>query len=136
LASSSRQAARRCEDAVDGAVDATPLVEQQPQRPLAVGGQAVEALVALVLLAPFADEQPLCFQPPQQRVQGVLVDVQAKVRQGFSQRVAVVLDAQLGECGHHEAAAAELEPKVFEGLRAVGHGGYGVWRILYDTRYE
>ena len=105
---------RAAGDTFHGEVDLLPVGEERLQYRSPIGRQPVEALVAILLLAPFADEQPLIFEPSQQWIEGAFLDVQAAVRQRLLQRVSVVLDSQLGEHGHHEATAAELLPKRFE----------------------
>ena len=51
--------------------------EQLGENLLAVAGEAVEALVALVFFAPFAGQQPCVFKAAQQRVERAFVDLQA-----------------------------------------------------------
>ena len=84
---------------------------------MAVAGETVEALVALLLLAPFADQQTLALQPPKQRIESVFVDGHAAVGEGLAQRIAVVLLAELGEDGQNEAAPSEFQPKVLKKIR-------------------
>src|SRR5262245_26954306 len=63
------------QDALQGGVDALPLQQELLQDLLPVGGEPVEALVALVLLPPLAGQKALALQPAQQRVERALVDV-------------------------------------------------------------
>src|SRR6202035_339035 len=57
-------------------IDPVPLLQQLGKHRLPIGIQAIEPLVALVLFAPLALQQPLCLQPPQQRVERALVNRQ------------------------------------------------------------
>jgi hypothetical protein len=94
--------------------------------------KAIEALVALFLLAPFADQQSLGFEAAQQRVKSALFDVDAVGGEGFTQGVAIVLLAKLGENGQDEAAATELEAEVLEdGLEGFIHTAL---HTLYDAQ--
>ena len=60
---------------------------------LALRREAVETLVALLLLAPFAGEEALGFEPPQERVEGALFDRQTLISEGLAEGVSVVLGA-------------------------------------------
>ena len=99
---------------VDGRVDGLPLLEQLGKDLLAVAGEAIEPLVALVFFAPLAGQQPLRLQAAQQRIKRAFVDLQAAFGQSLAQRVAVVLLAQLRQHRQRQAAAAQLQAKVFE----------------------
>ena len=81
---------------VDGAVDGCPLDEQLLEGGGAVGREAVEALVALFFLAPFAGQQALRLQAAEQRVEGALLNVDPDIGERLAQGVAVVLVAKLG----------------------------------------
>ena len=91
-----------------------PLREQLLQDHLAVTGEEIKPFVALFFFSPFADEQALAFQPPQQRVQRAFVDGHAPFCKGLSQCVAVLLLAQRGQHRQHQRAAAQLQPQVFK----------------------
>jgi hypothetical protein len=99
-----------------------PLGQELLQDDLALAREAVEALPALVLLAPLAGQQPLVLEPAQQRVQRALVDVQPVLGQRLAQRVAVLLGPQRGQHGQHQAAPPQLQPQVLERLGAHGRG--------------
>src|SRR5436305_14643360 len=71
---------------------------------LALGGEAVEALVA-PFLAPFAGQQALRLEPAQQGVERALLDRQARFFERVAQGVAVPLLAQGSEHGEDERAA-------------------------------
>src|ERR1700744_471099 len=102
------------DQSVQGLVDGAPLAGQLAEQPRAVVGEAVEALVALVFLAPFAGEQPLALQPPQHRVERAFVDLQAGVGQLLAQRVAVALGLERPEHRQDQAAAPQLQPQLLE----------------------
>jgi hypothetical protein len=104
------------QDVVDGPVDAVPFVEKLDEDGFAFGGKLVEALVALVLFTPLAGEKLLGFEAAKEGVEGAFFDGQALVGEGFAEGVAVVLDAELGQDGDDEAAAAEFETEGIEDL--------------------
>ncbi len=83
---------------------------------LAVGRQSVEALLALVLLAPRAVQQALALQAPQERVERVLLDVHPLLPERLAQRIAVVLGPQAGQDGDDERATTQLQAQVLQGL--------------------
>jgi hypothetical protein len=62
------------EDVVDGVVDAVPLGDELGEDEFAVGGELVEPLVALVLLAPLAGEKLLRFEAAEKGVEGAFFD--------------------------------------------------------------
>ena len=84
--------------------------------------EAVEALLALVFLAPLAGEQALALEPAEERVEGAFVDGEALVGECLPERVAVVLVPELDEHGQHQAAPAELQPEVLEVVGVLGWG--------------
>ena len=102
------------QDVVEGGVEAAPLDEEQRQHALALDRQPVEPLVAFALFPPLADEQPLGFQPAQQRVKRAFVDHEAVFREDFAQRVAVLFRAKCREHGDGEAPPPKLQPEVVE----------------------
>jgi hypothetical protein len=110
------------EDVVEGVVDGGPLGEELGEGGLAIGGEAVEALVALVFFAPLAGEEALGFEAAEEGIEGAFFDGEAFVGEGFAEGVTVVLGAELGEDGDDEAAATELEA---EGVEDGGGGGLG-----------
>src|SRR3954466_10409527 len=61
-------------NSVERVVEGSPFGEELFQHAGAVLRETIEALVALALLAPLADQQPLRFEAPQQRIQRPLVD--------------------------------------------------------------
>ncbi len=78
-------------NAVDGCVDCLPLFEKFGEDQLAVRGEVVEALVALVFFAPLAYQQSLCFKAAQKRVERAFVDFQASFGKVLAERIAVML---------------------------------------------
>ena len=102
------------------------------QDELTIAGKAVEALGALVLLAPFAGQKALGLQPAQHRIEGALVDLQARVRQHLAQGVAVALDRQGREHGQDQAAAPQLEAELLVEVVFDGHVGATGWHMVYD----
>ena len=105
------------DDALKRRMDAAPLLEKLLQDPSSRGRKAIEALVALVLFSPFANQQSLRFQPPEQRVQRTFVNHQTIVGERFTERVAVLLGFELGEYRDNQAAPPELEPQGIENPR-------------------
>src|SRR5579862_586308 len=106
------------DDAVERRVNAAQLVRKLFVHLLARGQQPVETLAALVLLAPLTAQEPLAFEPPQQRVERALVDLQPGFFQGLAQRVAVPLGPKLIEDCERQAPSPQLEPQVLEGSGA------------------
>src|SRR5581483_11424667 len=99
---------------VDGCVDCAPLIEQLLQSRFAVGREPVEALVAFLFFAPFAQQQSLRFEPAKQGIQGAFIDLEASFSQVLPQGVAVVFLAQLNQNRQGQAASAKLEPEVLK----------------------
>ncbi len=121
---------------VDGIVEGVPFGEELGEGGFAFRGEPVEALVALVFLAPLAGEQALGLEAAEQGVKGAFLDGKAFVGQSLAEGVSVVLDAELGEDGDDEAAAAEFELEgVEEGFGPVGKGAHTVWSILCYIQY-
>jgi hypothetical protein len=89
-----------------------------------VGGEAVEAFVALLVFAPFTDQEGLSFESPEKGVKGAFVDLEAVFGEFFAERVAILLGAQSGEDGEDETAATKFQPEILEGFRI--HSVYGV----------
>ena len=110
--------------------------EQLGEDLLAVAGEAVKPLVALVFFAPFAGEQALGFEAAQQRVERAFVDLQAAFGEGFAQGVAVVLLAKLGQHCQGQAAAAEFQAEVFEEVFGEGHAVPHTLYINYCITYS
>src|SRR5512140_188634 len=104
------------ENAAERIVDAIPLGVQLLEHRAAGGREPVEALVAAIGLAPFALEQSLRLEAPQQGIERALVDVEATLRKGLAQRVAVLLRTQGGQRREHQAPAAKLHAKRLEDL--------------------
>ena len=69
-------------------------------------------------MAPFALEQTLFFQAPDQRIQGALVNIQPLAADLFSQGIALVLFTQLGQYGQGKAAAAQFQSQLFKNFAA------------------
>src|SRR5436305_11720151 len=78
---------------------------------LAVGGEAVEALVA-AFLAPFAGQQALRFEAAQQGIERAFLDRKPRFVEQVAQRVAVSFLAKRGEHGQDERAPAELDAQL------------------------
>jgi uncharacterized protein len=99
---------------------------------LARRGQPVEALLALILLAPLAHEKPLALEPAQERVERSLVDLEPRLFERFPQRVPVSLGSQLREDRQREAPPPDLQPQVLEkaGTRPVRT----LFHIVYATQ--
>src|SRR5580698_7911749 len=102
------------ENAGDGGVDRLPLLQQLAKDPLSIAGEPVKPLVALVFLAPFAGQQPLRFQAPQQRIERAFIDLQAPQCQSLAQRISVMLLAKLRQNGQGQTAAPQLQPKILK----------------------
>ena len=118
-------------------VDALPFVQKLPENRLAIGRQAIEPLVALVLLAPLAHQQPLAFEAPKQRVKRAFIHLQAGVGERFAKRVAVSLHPKLGHYGHAQASTAKLKSKILKWfwVHLIGCAPYSVLHTLYYTQY-
>jgi hypothetical protein len=104
------------DDGADGGVDALPFGQQLGEDGFAFGREEVEALVAFFVLAPFAGQQALGFESAEEGVEGAFVDVHALLGEGFAEGVTVLLGTEGGEDGENEAAAAEFQAKVVEGI--------------------
>jgi hypothetical protein len=65
---------------------------------------------------PFAQQQALRLQPPQQRIQRPFLDRQAAVGEGLAERVTVLAFAQLAEHGQYQHAAPEFDQTNVPGL--------------------
>src|SRR5215471_15467119 len=70
---------------VQRGIDALPLREQLFQDHFAVPGQPVKPLVALLFFAPFAEQQALALQSPQQRVQRPFINRHALLLERLAQ---------------------------------------------------
>src|SRR5688572_8069988 len=99
---------------VERCVDGLPFLAEPVEHPFAVGREAIKALGPPLLLAPFAGQETLAFEAPQERVEGVLLDVEAELEQRLAEGVAVVLFTKLCEHRDDHAAASELETEVLE----------------------
>src|SRR5208282_830677 len=122
---------RLLEDAIERRTDGFPFGEQLLEDDFAIGRKAIEALVALVLLPPLADEKALGFEAAEEGVKGTFVHFHALVGKDFAESVAVVLGAESGEDGEDETSAAKLEAEIFEEA-----GGWAaVFHIVCDTHY-
>src|SRR5215831_2825024 len=117
---------------VQGRIDALPLRQQLFQDHFAVGGEPVKPFVALLFFAPFAEQQPLALQAPQQRVQRAFVNCHALFLERLTQRVAVLFPAQGREDSEHERAPTQLQPQVFKHFVVVCTGRH----IVYATQYK
>jgi hypothetical protein len=108
-------------DSVEGSVDALPLDKKLLENFFAVFRENVEALVAFVFLAPFADEQPLRFEPAKEGIESAFIDGHAMLGECFAEGVAVLFGAKLGEDSKDEAAASEFESNVFKEIGVESH---------------
>src|SRR5579871_5405409 len=72
------------QNSVERCVDGLPLFQQLFQDQLALLREPVKTLVAFVLFAPLAGEQPLGFQPAQQRIERAFINGQPLVVQGLA----------------------------------------------------
>src|SRR5262245_57927037 len=97
------------EDARDGGVEPLPLGGQLAHDAAPGGGQLVEALLPLVFLAPFADEEPLALEAAEERVERAFVHRQVALGERLAERVAVVLAAELAEDAEDQPAAPQLQ---------------------------
>jgi hypothetical protein len=96
------------QDFVERGIDGLPFGEQFFEDFGAERGKSIEALVALVCLAPFAKEKALGFQAAEERVKSSLFDLGATVGQGLSEGVAVLFGAEASEDCEDKRAAAEF----------------------------
>jgi hypothetical protein len=95
-------------------VDGVPLGEEESEGGFALRGKPIEALVALVFFAPLAGEEALGFEAAEEGIERAFLDGKTFVGERLAEGVAVVLNAQLGEDGDDETAAAEFEAKGIE----------------------
>lgn len=118
-------------------IDSAPFRQQLLQDAGARLRAAVEALVALPLLPPLADEEALRFETAQQRIEGALVDLEAVIREQLAERVAVLLGLEGRQDGQHEAPAPELQAEVVEavGFSRFTDARHSVWHIVYVEQY-
>jgi hypothetical protein len=118
-------------DSVERRIDGFPFGQKLFQDLFAFGGERIEALVALFFFTPFANQQALGLQAAEQGVEGAFVDGHAMLGEGFTEGVAVLLGAELGEHGEDERAAAKFEPEVLEGIVVCGGcGSHAVCHLL------
>src|SRR6185312_9845704 len=126
------------ENPLERRVDAFPLGRELLQDQLAVGGQTIETLIALLFLAPFADQQALALQPAQQRIQSAFIDLHALLGKRFAQGVAIAFVPQFSQHRQDQAAAPEFKPQVFENFgvhRPFYRVLHSVWHTLYAIQY-
>src|SRR6267143_805898 len=122
-------------------IQAVPFLEQLLEDARPVLREAVKPFVALIFLAPFAFEQALGFQPPQQGIQRALLNLHPLIRQRFAQCVAVMLFAKLRQHRNDQRPATQFHPQVFEevGVRELGKVHHlespTVCRILCHIHY-
>ena len=102
------------QDCVDSGINALPLGEQLLENIGALGREKIEALLALVLFAPFAGEESLGLKPSEKGVERAFVDFQSMLGEGFSERVAVLLATERRQDSQDEATAAKFETKIFK----------------------
>jgi hypothetical protein len=104
-------------DSAEGGVERVPFRKQLFENLFSVGGKAVEALVAFLVFAPFADQEGLGLEAAQQGIERAFVDLKTVLGEFFAEGVSILLCAQSGEDGEHQTAAAEFQPEVLEGFR-------------------
>lgn len=117
-------------DGAEGGVERIPFRKQLFKDLFSVGREAVEALVAFFVFAPFADQEGLGLESPEKGVEGAFVDLKPVFGEFFAERVAILLCAQSGEDGEHETSATEFKPEVLEGLRV-----HSVYDALHRMRH-
>jgi hypothetical protein len=103
-------------DCAEGGVERVPFRKQLFKNLFSFGGEAVEALVAFLMFAPFADQEGLGLEPPQQGIEGAFVDFETMLGKFFAEGVSILLGTQSGEDGEHETAATEFQPEILEGF--------------------
>jgi len=108
-------------DPGNGSVHGLPFFEQRGENGFAAGREAIEALVALVFLAPLAGEQALGFKAAQERVERAFLDLHAVRGQSLAKGVSVMLLPELGQNCEDQAAAAKLKAKIFKRVFGDGH---------------
>src|SRR6202034_2379642 len=82
-------------DFTERRIDALPLRQKLLKDQFSVPRQNVKALVTLIFLAPFADQEPLSFQPAKQRVESAFVDGHPMFSERLPQGVPVLFGSQL-----------------------------------------
>src|SRR6185437_1137992 len=93
----------------------------------------VEALVPLIFFPPLAGQQPLGFQPAEQRVQSAFIDLQAMGSQRLPQCITVMLLTKLGQYRENQRSPAQFETKIFEKIGV--HDLETMWHIVCYTHY-
>src|SRR6266849_361738 len=116
------------DNSVQRRINTLPFGEKLFEHQLAVSGQNVKALVALILFAPFAHQQALGLQAAQERIESAFVNLHAMLAQRLAKCVAVLLGAELRETRQDQRAAAQLHANVLE---KVGFDGHTVHHPLY-----
>lgn len=101
-------------DAIEGGIDLLQFGEELFENGAAVAGKFVEAFLAIVFFPPFALEQTLSLEPPEEGIERAFIDLDSERRQVLAQGIAVMLASELGEDRDDEEAAAEFEPQDIE----------------------
>lgn len=112
-------------------IDALPLRQKLLKDQFSVPRQDVKALVTLIFLAPFADQETLSFQSAKQRIESAFVDGHPTFSKCLPQRVPVLLRAQLGQHRKDQRSAPQLGPEVFEDVGVAGH----ILCVIYCTSH-
>ena len=105
------------EDAGERSVDLVQLAQELFEDVATVLGKFVEALLAVVFLAPFALEEALAFEAAKKGVEGAFIDLDAEAGEILAQGIAVMFAPELGQDRDDEKAATELEPEMIEKVR-------------------
>src|SRR5580704_1466297 len=127
------------ENVFERRVNALPLGQQLLQNRFAIGGQAIETLVALILFAPLADQQALRLEAAKQGIERAFVNRHAVFSQRFAQRIAVVLDSKRRQHRKGQAAAPKLLSKIFKPLvdfNALRHTVYDTYYVSYSIKCQ
>ena len=111
------------DDAGERSVDLLKLGQEEFEDLAALLGKLVEALPAIVFLAPFAFEEALGFKAAEERVKSAFVDLDAERSKVLAEGIAVMLSPELGEDRDDEQAAAQFQPEIIEeiGIRLSRH---------------
>src|SRR5260370_17526957 len=136
-----RSMTRLLQDSFERLPDALPLGEQLFQHQLAVARDFVETLVALVFFAPFAGQQPLALQAAKQRIERAFVHLQAALGKPFTQGIAVLFVAKLGQNRQNQAAPAKLQPQILQQtvvpvIDTLRHIVYGTYYVTHSNNLQ
>lgn len=102
-------------DVAERVINVLPFLQELVQYGFALFGKLVETLVALGVFTPLANEKTLSFEPAQERVQRSFVYLNTLFGEIFTERVSVLLGAEVGKNGEDESSSPEFHPQIFEG---------------------